>query len=250
MARTECTQAQWMAVMGNNPSNFKGDDYPVETVSWDDVHRFITKFNKAKTLPEAGRPPYPPRRSGSMPAAPERRQPIVLGIHSMPSRRTSTRHWGRRAPSPVTRRMLGVCMTCTATCLNGARIGMGRNSLAALTRRGWLRARSGCAGAAVGTMKRTAAAPQPAATATRPPNTDSEGSVLLSVQSVRTADSGNFFSTPISPPSGPAWAGVAQRSLATGSSNGLHPQSKSLAVIFHGLALSMHRHRAQTSRAC
>ena len=30
------TQAQWQAVMGNNPSNFKGDDRPVEQVSWDD----------------------------------------------------------------------------------------------------------------------------------------------------------------------------------------------------------------------
>ena len=30
------TQAQWQAVMGYNPSNFRGDDRPVEMVSWDD----------------------------------------------------------------------------------------------------------------------------------------------------------------------------------------------------------------------
>ncbi len=45
MGRTEVTQAQWKAVMGNNPSNFKGDDLPVEHVSWDDVKDFIRKLN-------------------------------------------------------------------------------------------------------------------------------------------------------------------------------------------------------------
>ena len=34
MAETECTQAQWEAVMGGSPSNFKGTDRPVEQVSW------------------------------------------------------------------------------------------------------------------------------------------------------------------------------------------------------------------------
>jgi hypothetical protein len=37
MGTTEVTQAQWKAVMeGNNPSSFKGDDLPVENVSWND----------------------------------------------------------------------------------------------------------------------------------------------------------------------------------------------------------------------
>ena len=31
---TEVTQKQWQTVMENNPSNFKGDDLPVEEVSW------------------------------------------------------------------------------------------------------------------------------------------------------------------------------------------------------------------------
>jgi formylglycine-generating enzyme required for sulfatase activity len=36
------TQAQWATVMGNNPSVFKGHpDWPVENVSWEDVHEFI-----------------------------------------------------------------------------------------------------------------------------------------------------------------------------------------------------------------
>ena len=40
------TQGQWQKVMGNNPSGFqKGDNYPVETVSWDDAKAFILKLN-------------------------------------------------------------------------------------------------------------------------------------------------------------------------------------------------------------
>jgi formylglycine-generating enzyme required for sulfatase activity len=47
MGKYEVTQAQWEAVMGNNPSNFKGPDLPVETVSWDDVQEFISKLNQS-----------------------------------------------------------------------------------------------------------------------------------------------------------------------------------------------------------
>ena len=46
MMTTEVTQAQWQAVMGSNPSNFKGDNLPVEQVSWDDCHEFISKLNQ------------------------------------------------------------------------------------------------------------------------------------------------------------------------------------------------------------
>ena len=41
------TQAQLQAVMGENPSSFKGDNLPVETVSWDDVQVFISRLNAA-----------------------------------------------------------------------------------------------------------------------------------------------------------------------------------------------------------
>lgn len=45
IGKTEVTQALWQAVMGSNPSNFKGADLPVECVSWDDCQEFIRKLN-------------------------------------------------------------------------------------------------------------------------------------------------------------------------------------------------------------
>ena len=45
MQTTEVTQAQWEAVMGNNPSAFKGPDLPVEKVSWEDCQEFIKRLN-------------------------------------------------------------------------------------------------------------------------------------------------------------------------------------------------------------
>jgi formylglycine-generating enzyme required for sulfatase activity/tRNA A-37 threonylcarbamoyl transferase component Bud32 len=45
IGKYEVTQAQWQAVMGSNPSYFKGDNLPVETVSWNDVQEFIRKLN-------------------------------------------------------------------------------------------------------------------------------------------------------------------------------------------------------------
>ena len=50
MGKTEVTQGQWKALMGNNPSGFVscGDDCPVEQVSWLDTQEFIQKLN-AKT---------------------------------------------------------------------------------------------------------------------------------------------------------------------------------------------------------
>ena len=46
IGETEVTQALWQAVMGKNPSKFKGDNLPIEYVSWDDCQKFIKKLNK------------------------------------------------------------------------------------------------------------------------------------------------------------------------------------------------------------
>jgi formylglycine-generating enzyme required for sulfatase activity len=46
MGKYQVTQGEWKAVMGGNPSHFKGDDRrPVETVSWDDCQEFIKRLN-------------------------------------------------------------------------------------------------------------------------------------------------------------------------------------------------------------
>ena len=51
----EVTQAQWKAVMGTNPSYFKGDNLPVEQVSWEEAMEFCrllsNKTGKTYTLP-------------------------------------------------------------------------------------------------------------------------------------------------------------------------------------------------------
>jgi formylglycine-generating enzyme required for sulfatase activity len=43
------TQNQWKKVMGSNPSSFKGDDRPVEKVSWSDVQEFIKRLNEMES---------------------------------------------------------------------------------------------------------------------------------------------------------------------------------------------------------
>jgi formylglycine-generating enzyme required for sulfatase activity len=45
MGKYEVTQALWKAVMGSNPSHFRGDNLPVENVSWEDANDFIRKLN-------------------------------------------------------------------------------------------------------------------------------------------------------------------------------------------------------------
>ena len=45
IGETEVTQELWEAVMGSNPSNFKGSQKPVEEVSWNKCQGFITRLN-------------------------------------------------------------------------------------------------------------------------------------------------------------------------------------------------------------
>jgi formylglycine-generating enzyme required for sulfatase activity len=46
MGVTEVTQAQYEAVMGTNPSKFKGATNPVDTVSWNDATEFCKKLSE------------------------------------------------------------------------------------------------------------------------------------------------------------------------------------------------------------
>ena len=45
IGKYQVTQAQWQAVMGANPSYFKGANLPVDTVSWNDAQDFLKKLN-------------------------------------------------------------------------------------------------------------------------------------------------------------------------------------------------------------
>lgn len=55
LGRTEVTQGQWEALIGDNPSAFKGADRPVEQVSWIEAMRFCRKLTKRERV--AGRLP-------------------------------------------------------------------------------------------------------------------------------------------------------------------------------------------------
>lgn len=53
MAETECTQAQWQAILTNNPSRGKAPDQPVNQVSWHDANDFcrrLTQTHRAQGL--------------------------------------------------------------------------------------------------------------------------------------------------------------------------------------------------------
>ncbi len=50
MGKYEVTQKNWQAVMGNNPSSFKGDNLPVENIEWYDAIEFCNKLSQKKGL--------------------------------------------------------------------------------------------------------------------------------------------------------------------------------------------------------
>ena len=57
MAKYPTTQRQYKALIGSNPSGFKGDDRPVEKVNWDEAVAFCEKVNErlGSALPEGFR---------------------------------------------------------------------------------------------------------------------------------------------------------------------------------------------------
>jgi sulfatase modifying factor 1 len=54
IGKYEVTQKEWIEVMGNNPSQFKGDNLPVESVSWYDCIEYCNK----KSIKEGLKPVY------------------------------------------------------------------------------------------------------------------------------------------------------------------------------------------------
>ena len=55
LGTTEVTQAQWRAVMHTDPSEFKGDDLPVEKVTWYDAMSFCDELNEMGLAPRGWR---------------------------------------------------------------------------------------------------------------------------------------------------------------------------------------------------
>jgi len=69
MGKYEVTQGQWQKIMGNNPSSFKkGNDFPVESVSWKDANAFIKRLNSRTgntfSLPSEAQWEYSARSGG------------------------------------------------------------------------------------------------------------------------------------------------------------------------------------------
>ncbi|MGD1808538.1 SUMF1/EgtB/PvdO family nonheme iron enzyme [Dapis sp. BLCC M126] len=71
MGKYPVTQAQWQAVMGNNPSRFKGANRPVERVNWNDATEFCQKLSditgKKYSLPSESQWEYACRARTSTP---------------------------------------------------------------------------------------------------------------------------------------------------------------------------------------
>ncbi|MBQ1173875.1 MAG: SUMF1/EgtB/PvdO family nonheme iron enzyme, partial [Alistipes sp.] len=50
IAETQVTQKLWEAVMENNPSLMKGEEFPVESVNWIECQKFLTELNNLTRL--------------------------------------------------------------------------------------------------------------------------------------------------------------------------------------------------------
>jgi formylglycine-generating enzyme required for sulfatase activity len=135
LGRTEVTQAQWQALMGNNPSELKGANLPVESVSWDDAMEFCRMLTERERA--AGR--LPKGYSYTLPTEAQWEYACRAGTTGDYAGNLDALAWfektavARRIRSARNVRAPGACKTWRATCGRG-----GIGSLpASVTTTGW-----------------------------------------------------------------------------------------------------------------
>ena len=149
------TQEQWEAVMGDNPSRFKGPQKPVEQVSWEDCQQFLDRLNAMPCsgggkfhLPTEAQWEYACRAgSDSRYSFGDDQDQLVRmrGTRTTPAAKRT--RWGRKSRTPAD------SATSTGTCGSGARIGTATDTTRPrrwTIRRARPRARTACTAAAVG----------------------------------------------------------------------------------------------------
>ena len=99
IGKHEVTQGQWKRIMGFNPSSFqKGDNYPVESVSWNDVQEFIRRLNNKSSakfrLPSEAEWEYACRSGGKA---------VTFGTRSGGINKSSAKYGSRDGTVPVGR---------------------------------------------------------------------------------------------------------------------------------------------------
>ena len=130
LGKTQVTQRSWVAVMGSNPSGFKGRSLPVENVSWDDAMEFCRKL----TTLERSAGSLPKGYVYTLPTEAQWEYACRAGTTGDYAGDLQAMAWfaenaGRTTHAVATKQAnaLGGSTTCTATCGSGARIGMRTN---------------------------------------------------------------------------------------------------------------------------
>jgi hypothetical protein len=128
LARTEVTQRQWEAVMGNNPSHFKGETLPVERVSWHEAMEFCRRLTEreraAGHLPEGYVYRLPTEAQWEYAGEPARQQTSAGRVAWTTWGGTPATAAGAPSRWPRRRRMPGGCTTCMGMCGSGVWTGM------------------------------------------------------------------------------------------------------------------------------